>query len=171
MTSTEIETYTGIKFDLLNPTPDMVTIRNIGHAVSLLCRFTGHTRKFFSVAQHSYDVSRMVDSKYKMVGLLHDAPEAYLGDVSRPLKALLPDYQKIYKRIEQVIFDKFELNVDDIQYVKEADNEAVYREARALMPNKGGWAGNDRWPSMFCCSSDTAEKMFNQQYNLLRGVL
>lgn len=98
MTNPWIQTYTGKAFDLLDPQPEQVDILDIAHALSNICRFTGHCRAFYSVAQHSCLVARIVVDLWRrehgydcpeevaLVALLHDAPEAYIGDVSTPLK-------------------------------------------------------------------------------------
>ena len=67
-----IQTYTGIKFDALNPKPKMIDIVDIAHALSMTCRFNGHVKNFYSVAEHSYYVSQLAPKGYKLCGLLHD---------------------------------------------------------------------------------------------------
>jgi hypothetical protein len=129
-----IQTHSGIKFDLLAPTPDMVDINDIAHALSNICRFNGHVREFYSVAQHSVHVSRLVHPAWALTGLLHDATEAYVGDMVRPLKALLPDYKYAEERIWYVIVRKFDLpSVIQPRSLKHADNVALMTERRDLM--------------------------------------
>lgn len=82
-----IQTFTGKKFPLDKPDPALIDIEGIAHALSLLCRFNGHCTRFCSVAEHSVHVAREIDLDLAMEGLLHDAAEAYLGDVHSPLKA------------------------------------------------------------------------------------
>lgn len=85
-----IQTYTGRKFDLVNPDPEKVEIVDIAWALSMLPRFTGHTRKFYSVAQHSMCVAQMLaGTPLQFEGLMHDAAEAYIGDISSPMKRLI----------------------------------------------------------------------------------
>lgn len=83
---TWIQTWTGQAVDLIAPDPRTIDIIDIAHALSLISRFTGHTDKSYSVAQHSVLVSRQVGSPWELEGLLHDAPEAYLSDLSAPAK-------------------------------------------------------------------------------------
>lgn len=83
---TWIQTYTGKAFDLLNPAPDMVCIEDIAHHLALINRFTGATAVPYSVAQHSVLCSLVAPAELQLTALLHDAAEAYVTDVSRPLK-------------------------------------------------------------------------------------
>jgi uncharacterized protein len=84
-----IQTYTGRRVYPLDPSPEDIDIADIAHALSNVCRFTGHVREFYSVAQHSVIVSECVPAPFALLGLMHDAPEAYIGDISRPLKKSL----------------------------------------------------------------------------------
>src|SRR5579885_2784587 len=83
-----IQTYCGVAFYPLDPRPEEILIEDIAHALSMLCRFTGHVKRFYSVAQHCVYVSHRCDPKDALWGLLHDAAEAYLNDISRPVKSL-----------------------------------------------------------------------------------
>ncbi|AMV24559.1 hypothetical protein VT84_09200 [Gemmata sp. SH-PL17] len=84
-----VQTFTGRKFWPLDPRPEDVDVRDIAHALSLLCRFTGHSRTFYSVAQHSVLASQIVPPESALAALLHDAAEAYMGDIARPWKRFL----------------------------------------------------------------------------------
>jgi len=132
-----IPTYTGRKFEFLHPTAEMVDILDIGHALSNLCRFAGHTSKFYSVAEHSVLMSRCFVNRGHMHlakwALMHDASEAYLVDVPRPLKAHLKSYAKIENRVARVIFDKFGLEGPLPEEVKGVDKRIVFDERRQLM--------------------------------------
>lgn len=128
-----VQTYTGRKFDLLAPTADMICLRDIAHALSQLCRFTGHTRRFYSVAEHAIWVSLHVPPDDALAGLMHDATETYLGDVSSPLKALLPDYKLMEQRLWNVIADKYGIARELPASVKEWDLRALVTERRDLL--------------------------------------
>lgn len=129
----EILTANGHYFNLLYPQPSSIDIRDIAHALARINRFTGHTRQFYSVAQHCYHVSELVPRKYALEGLLHDAAEAYMGDIASPLKQLLPDYKRIYKGVEKAVFAKFGI-AELPPCVKEADLKMLAAERAALMP-------------------------------------
>lgn len=125
-------TYTGKMIDLENVKAEDICIEDIAHALSLLCRYTGHTRSFYSVAEHSVLLSRAEGMPgTPLARLLHDAVEAYLGDVIRPLKHLLPHYQMLEERIHKVIAEKYQVNFDP---VKPGDIIILIREAQVLMP-------------------------------------
>jgi hypothetical protein len=129
-----IKLYSGGYINLLSPQPEDIHLIDIAHGLSNLCRFTGHTARFYSVAQHSVLVSLLIeDPALRLVALLHDAAEAYLGDVSSPLKRLLPEYQCIERRFEEVIAERFGFSYGHLAKVKRADFRALATEKRDLM--------------------------------------
>ena len=134
-----IITSTGRWFNVLDPKPTDIDIRDIAHALSLQCRFTGHTREFYSVAQHSVLVASNCPLEDGLYGLLHDASEAYLSDIARPIKRH-PNFKKFYedaeKKLQDAIYMHFELDPDIVPLsVHEADNVLLRTEARDLMPD------------------------------------
>lgn len=128
-----ITTQSGKHFDYTNVTADAICIEDIACALSNICRFTGHVQDFYSVAQHSVHVSYLVEPEFALDALLHDAAEAYIGYCSSPLKALLPDYQEIKKRVELAIGRKFGIRTPGKwPEVKHADLVMVATERRDL---------------------------------------
>ena len=132
-----IETASGKRFSFLEPDPDSIDIHDIAYALSNLCRYTGHCRSFYSVAEHSVYVASLLPSDLRLSGLLHDAAEAYLGDVNSPLKRLLPDFKKIEHGVEEAIAKKFNLPYPFAAGVKHADLQQLRTEAHHLLPSKG----------------------------------
>lgn len=128
-----ISTYSGQHFDLINPNESMVKAIDISKGLSHICHYGGQIETFFSVAQHSIMVFNLArehgESDYlQRVALIHDAPEAYIGDCMKPLKLLLPDYQEVEKRIEKVVFSKFRLDPAAIQEIKKYDKMVIHKE-------------------------------------------
>lgn len=138
---TWITTHSGGVFNFQDWNVSSICIEDIAHALSNICRFTGHTRKFYSVAQHSVYVSRIVPPAFAFAGLMHDGAEAYLGDVSAPLKALLPDYKKIEREIEYQIGVAFGLSLEQLHAtaIKAADIRMLATEKRDLVNWEGEW--------------------------------
>src|SRR5207244_9677156 len=105
MSDTWIQTYSGRRFDLLEPSEEMIEIIDIAHGLSLEVRFNGATRFPYSVAQHSLLVCQFTGNKCKLYGLLHDAAEAYCKDIPSPLKRWLEiRYTGIENKISACIF-------------------------------------------------------------------
>lgn len=102
-----IRTVKGNPFNLLRPEPHMVDLEEIAHALSMQCRYNGHVPSFYSVAEHSVRVSVVLEddghsADVQMAGLLHDAAEAYCGDMVRPMK-LVPELGIPFDEIEDGI--------------------------------------------------------------------
>lgn len=128
-----IQTFTGKAFWPLSPQLAAIDIVDIAHALAMKCRYTGHTRHFYSVAQHSVLVSHVVPTADRRWGLLHDATEAYLPDVARPVKKNLPGFVEIEDRLMECIATKFRLGGTMPVSVKEADVILLATERRDLM--------------------------------------
>jgi hypothetical protein len=131
---------TGRQIYLFDLRPEDVQIEEIAHALSNLCRFNGHCREFYSVAQHSVLVSLAVPRELALAALLHDATEAYVGDMIRPLKRSMPEYSALEDRIWLVIAERFCLPATLPEEVKIADTRALQTERRDLLaPHPWPW--------------------------------
>lgn len=150
-----IQTYTGRKFWPLSPRGNDVDIMDIAHALAMKCRFTGHCRSFYSVAQHSVLVSYVVaqmggSAEAQLYGLLHDAAEAYLPDIAQPIKGAFAIWAPVtlegdrswlkFKEVESLIigavYNAIGLpapGVEAFEVVKRADVVMLMTEARDLM--------------------------------------
>ncbi len=140
-----ILTRSGRKFDLANPTADMVDTADLAHSLSMQCRFNGHTSSFYSVAQHCLLVAELVPEEHKLAALLHDATEAYVGDLVRPLKESMREcaryegtkcmYDCTEEYVWEAICQRFDLDPILPDCVKHADLVALATEKRDLMPS------------------------------------
>lgn len=136
-----ISTYSGNRFNPLETDLDKIiqdiSFVDIAMSLSRIPRFNGATSMFYSVAQHSVMVSDLVPDELKWTALGHDFAEAYLGDIVSPLKALIPDYKVIERRVEEALALKFGFRTDDEAkaIVKRADLIALATEKRDLLPN------------------------------------
>ena len=128
-----IQTYTGRQFFPLEPRPEDIDLSDIAHSLSLQCRFSGHCLRFYSVAEHSVRVSHILSPELAMWGLLHDAAEAYLTDLPRPVKQRVPEFQVIEDRLLEVIVAHFGLTWPMPEAVAQADSRLLATEARDLM--------------------------------------
>ncbi len=130
-----ISTISHIRFDPTRPKPDDIEIGDIAHALSMMTRANGHFDTFFSVARHSVNCcieaqNRGYTAKVRLLCLLHDAAEAYIGDMTRPLKLKIPYFSQIEKVYQDVIFSKYigEITNEDVLLVKEIDDAMLYYE-------------------------------------------
>jgi 5'-deoxynucleotidase YfbR-like HD superfamily hydrolase len=143
-TRTMINTWSGGTFSFSSPNPEDIRIGDIAHALSLQCRFNGHVNDFYSVAEHSVLVSDILMRRTQnplsaLSGLLHDAAEAYIGDVVSPLKHLLTEYLEYEKIVERCISARFGVPFPHSYLIREADKEALAHEFANLAPfAKGG---------------------------------
>lgn len=137
-----MNTYTGMVFDPMHMTPDNIRAEDIAHALSLLCRGGGHIRYFYSVGQHSINCAREAAARgyfhrVVLACLLHDASEAYISDIIRPIKRHLTNYLEIEDMMMHVIFTHFgigDLSEEEKEKVRKIDDEMLLHELYKLMP-------------------------------------
>lgn len=142
-----IATYSGRIINPFDPDPEAIDIADIAHALSLQCRFTGHTKHMYTVAQHSFYASFLMEGgeeEYALWALLHDATEAYLADIARPVKAMWPEYKTYEVVLMEAVAERFGLEKDFPmpQPVAFADDWLLANEIRYLMPKHEIY---DRW--------------------------
>ena len=141
-----IETASGKQMWPLEPRPEDVCIEDIAHALSLLCRYNGHCRFFYSVGQHSINCAKHAlrqEHSYRvaLLALLHDAAEAYVSDLARPIKPFVKGFGFIEYNLQQVIYEALKIkppNPEEEKVIKQIDGVLLVTEAPVLM-HFNGW--------------------------------
>jgi len=123
----------GMPFYPLAPRPEDICIYDIAHALANICRFGGHCKSFYSVAAHSLLASTLVPPELKLAALLHDATEAYIGDMISPLKHAMPEFKTIERGVWLAVAERFDLPVDLPTEIHEADIMALAIERRDVV--------------------------------------
>jgi len=173
-----IQTFTGKAFYPLEPEKciEKICIEDIAWSLSMQCRYAGHSKFFYSVAEHCIHVSNAVSTEYAFEGLMHDASEAYLVDIPRPIKPYILGYYEMEKRLMVSISKVFGLQYPLPQNVKDCDSSILHDERLSLMHE-----GEKDWYLPFakipginihCWSQPLAFRYFMQRfYELERSVL
>lgn len=163
-----INSFNRHKIDLHNPDHTKITVEEIANNLSKICRFGGAIKPFYSVAQHSLLVAHLAPPHLFKAALLHDAPEAFVGDVIKPIKVLLGEsYQQMELAFERAICQRFNLSMVDLLQVKPFDKQACeieyeyfFKDNQTAMPrlfNNGD--GDPCWPH------EIAAEIFASQLN------
>lgn len=131
-------TYTGVRFYPMSAGPDDIVLRDIAHALAHTCRYNGMCKRFYSVAEHSVIVSQLVEERWAKWGLMHDAAEAYLGDVIRPVKQGLPQFKEAEARLLKQIAIRFGLLPFSVEpkEVKYVDSKLLNTELEYLFDTR-----------------------------------
>src|SRR5271156_5062786 len=173
-----IQLYSGGRFHILEPRQDEILITDIGHALAFLCRFTGHVRRFYSIAEHSVLGSRLVPQKDALWFLLHDSSEAYLNDINRPLKHFTgvgSEYLPVEKIVMEAILHKFRLPLDEPPSIKKVDNAMLFAEKEQLLvPMEWDTKWGDVRPAdikVKCWAPEVAEVEFLHRFYELTGQI
>lgn len=137
-----MQTYSGKRYFPMDPRPEDIDPVDIAHALSLLCRYGGHIDRFYSVAEHCVKLSYTVPPELALQALLHDATEAYVVDVPRPVKRYLADYRMVEDKVWKAIAIHFGVPVELDMAVKEHDTRILLNERQVLMRNAevGAWS-------------------------------
>lgn len=135
-----MQTHSGQRFYPADPLPSQIDIRDIAEGLSKECRYNGQCKGFYSVAEHSILVASVLPNHLKLQGLMHDATEAYLKDIPRPLKVLLPGYRALEEQLWTVIAERF--NLDPVMHplVKQADDAVLLAEKEQIMGRSAPWS-------------------------------
>lgn len=139
ITGPTIALYSGNYFDFEDPFRTPPTIEDIAHGLSMTCRYGGQCPSFYSVAEHSVLASYIVEPRFAYDALMHDAAEAFTGDMVKPLKEMLPDFKEVEDRVERAISFFFGVSNPLPQKVKTADVQMLVLEKDQLMHNTDDW--------------------------------
>lgn len=153
-----IRTAHGFYVNVFEPDVSTININDIAHALSMQCRFGGHLPVFYSVAQHCVTMSRLMHESHKMAALLHDASEAYLLDIPRPIKSRLSNYKEIEDQLMKLIAAKFGFSYPLHEKVKEVDEYMLQWEWHRLM------LGKDIFQPIECWDQKKAFDEFLKEY-------
>lgn len=127
-----MQTFTGRQFWPLDPRPEEICIEDIAHSLAMQCRYAGHSIRFYSVAEHCVHIARRALSTGNgnaLWGLLHDASEAYLIDVPRPLKPFLPGYKAIEAQVQMNVCIAFGLPIEMPEEIRQLDGDILRDES------------------------------------------
>lgn len=167
-----IETFTGKQFHFLDPSDEQIDIRDIAHSLAFTCRYTGHSRRFYSVAEHSVLVSYLAVDP--LAGLLHDASEAYITDIASPIKPHLANYKELEDKIMDKIAAKFGFDYPLDPDIKDCDSTQLKTEAKHLL-RSGGYPWAHLYPTRRphgitpnCWSPEEAERKFLERFEEVR---
>lgn len=169
-----IQTFTGKQFWPTEPRAQDVDIIDIAHALSMKCRYNGHCHTFYSVAEHSVIVSHFVPRELALWGLLHDASEAYLVDVPRPIKPFLTNFKELEGRVMVAICEHFGLPIAEPPEVKRIDMAVLGDEMTQLMgPPPADWKLPE--PALgvqiHAFNPEAAKMLFLERFYFLTGRL
>ena len=165
-----IRTFTGRKFFPLDPNPADIDIIDIAHALSMQCRYTGHTKEFYSVAQHSTIISFACPDPDALWGLLHDASEAYLSDISSPVKRdpRFSFYREAEKKLMDVICSRFELPFAMPEIVNIMDRRLLNKEQEVFCHDDHSYKDVDKMRVRLV--SLTPKRAFNDFMNRFEEI-
>lgn len=134
-----MQTYSGRQFWPMDPRAEEIDIEDIAHALSMQCRYAGHCLRFYSVAEHCVHLSRKVSTENALWALLHDASEAYLVDVPRPVKPYLTGYHRAEDFVMRAVAARFGLGPVMPAQVNEYDTRILNDEfAQNMAPPPSG---------------------------------
>lgn len=176
-----IRTRSGRYLNLANPGPSEIVIGDISCGLARTCRFGGQVDRFYSVAEHSIFCAEQAAKDglplhAQLAALMHDATEAYIGDIVKPLKVMLPQYAEVEGMLDAVIREKFSITSEFDEQIKEIDRGMLIAERRALFSaDRVKWAGEDEARSfeltLICMPPRDAELEFLNRFLTLDLLL
>jgi uncharacterized protein len=165
----------GRYFDFEAPEMSDFTIDDIATGLSNTCRFAGQCLDYYSVAEHSVYVSEQVPQEHALAALMHDASEAFTGDMNKPLKGLLPEFRVIEKRIEAAVLCRFNIPLPLHPSIKEADIRMLATEQSQVMKNRDQWEHTHLKPAyaikIKCLPPREAKSLFLERFAVLSRTL
>lgn len=162
-----MQTFTGRQFYPLDPRPEHIDIIDIAHSLSMQCRYNGHIHRFYSVAEHCVLASQNVAPENALWALLHDATEAYVGDMVRPLKINMPEYRHAEDKVMLAIAERFGISLTMPDEVHSVDRRLLLDERAALMgPPAGDWRieGDPLGIEIHAWQPDTARTRYLERF-------
>jgi hypothetical protein len=174
-----IGTYTGEKFVFNNIEKNKIHIEDIAHSLSMLCRYNGHCKKFYSVEEHSILVSSVLLDELKIHGLLHDAAEAFISDIPKLFKKTIPNIKETEELILRHIYSELKIQYPselEIRIIKVVDTRMLQTERKILMPDNDmvwGYMDDIKPYDNIKISNylpDNAKLFFMKEYNILNKL-
>lgn len=157
-----IRTYSGLRLNPFYPRDEDILIEDIAHGLANTCRFGGQILSFYSVAEHSVLVSMLCDEEHAMQALMHDAAEAYIGDIPTPIKERISGFDVIEESLLSIIFRKFNIDYPLSQNVHWADKKAFEIELKYF---------EGKTNILSLKSPEDAKKMFLDRFQELRNTI
>lgn len=155
-TGSAIQAYSGQFVWPADLRPEDIRIEDVAHALAHQCRYSGHTERFYSVAQHSVLCAIMAPEEHRKWALLHDAGEAYLVDIPRPIKKMIPGIYALEQQIDRAVALRFNLPWPRPEIIQEIDDRMLATEATQLLKVPAGgfhasphWFGPDTFPTPY----------------------
>lgn len=166
-----IQTYSGKFYQYLKRNAHNIVIEDIAHALSLICRFSGQCREFYSVAQHCCIAHDYADSDIKLETLLHDASEAYISDIPRPIKQIIPEIKELEQFIQVQVASRFKFRWPTMGRIEILDSQLLLAEAQQLFDHPIAWKIEGLDPldigPLYCWKPKVAETEFLQRFDKL----
>jgi hypothetical protein len=168
-----IQTYSGKYFHYLEDNPQNIKIEDIAHGLSNLCRYSGQCNSLYTVAQHCCIVSDLAEKGFRLEGLMHDAAEAYMGDIPRPVKNLVPEIKILEKKVFRQIAKEFNLKYPISSVIELLDTRVMLAEARIVLKEGTVWCVEGITPADINLNElwepKKAEMEFLTRFNTLNG--